>query len=210
MSAAARPPGADADWPDDAIEVGRIVDAWGLKGWVKVQPFASDPQALFSSRRWFLLPSEKAIALRPATAAGTTIPSLLKITQVKDHGDVVVALAHEVADRSAAEALRGARVFIGRASFPTAGADEFYWVDLIGLAVVNREREPLGTVVGLIDTGPHSVLRVLPAGGAIEPASGTASESTIESERLIPFVAAYIDDVSLEKREIVVDWGLDY
>jgi len=38
-----KPAGADPSWPDDAIEVGRIVDAWGLKGWIKVQPFAADP-----------------------------------------------------------------------------------------------------------------------------------------------------------------------
>jgi 16S rRNA processing protein RimM len=199
----ARPPGADAAWPDDAIEVGRIVDAWGLKGWVKVQPFADDPQALFSSRRWFLLPSEKTLLLRPSGVA-SAIPSLLKITQVKEHGEVVVALAQEVPDRSAAEALRGARVFIGRASFPTAGPDEFYWVDLIGLAVVNREGAVLGTVAGLIDTGPHSVLRVVPA---TAPAVGPDAP---EAERLIPFVAAYVDDVSLENRLITVDWGLDY
>jgi 16S rRNA processing protein RimM len=202
VNAVARPAGADPAWPDDAIEVGRIVDAWGLKGWVKVQPFAEDPQALFSSRRWFILPSEKAGPARPASAAGT-IPSLLKITQVKDHGEVVVALAQEVPDRSAAEALRGARVFIGRTSFPTAGPDEFYWVDLIGLAVVNRAGEALGTVAGLIDTGPHSVLRVAPV-------ALPAGVSPPDAERLIPFVAAYVDTVSLEQRLITVDWGLDY
>ncbi len=201
MSAAPRPLGADPAWPEDAIEVGRIVDAWGLKGWIKVQPFAADPQALFSSRRWFLLPSEKAGPLRPVGVAA--IPSLLRITQVKDHGDVVVALAQEVPDRSAAEALRGARVFIGRASFPSAGPDEFYWVDLIGLNVVNRAGERLGTVAGLIDTGPHSVLRVAPE---VVPAGVSAPEA----ERLIPFVGAYVDEVSLERRLITVDWGLDY
>ena len=194
----AKPVGADPAWPDDAIEVGRIVDAWGLKGWIKVQPFAADPQALFSSRRWFILPSEKAGVTRPTSLAGS-LPTLLKITQVKDHGDVVVALAQEVPDRSAAEAMRGARVFIGRGSFPTAGPDEFYWVDLIGLDVVNREGAALGQVVGLLDTGPHSVLRVMPAGDTKE-----------EAERLIPFVAAYVDEVSLEQRRVTVDWGLDY
>jgi 16S rRNA processing protein RimM len=202
VSAAARPDGADPAWPDDAIEVGRIVDAWGLKGWLKVQPFAADPQALFSCRRWFILPSEKAGVTRPSVAA-SAIPSLLKITQVKDHGEVVVALAQEVPDRTAAEAMRGARVFVARTSFPTAGPDEFYWIDLIGLNVVNREGEKLGTVAGLLDTGPHSVLRVKP-----EVAPVGASEQ--EAERLIPFVGAYVDEVSLEQRLITVDWGLDY
>ncbi|MEO8806639.1 MAG: ribosome maturation factor RimM, partial [Burkholderiaceae bacterium] len=173
--------------------------AWGLKGWIKVKPFASDPQALFSSRRWFLKPPERTGVVRPVTVV-KALPPLLSITQVKEHGEVVVALAHEVPDRNAAEALRGARVFIGRSSFPTAGADEFYWVDLIGLNVVNRQGEQLGTVTGLIDTGPHSVLRVAPE-GVVDDDAG---------ERLIPFVAAYIDGVSLEQRLITVDWGLDF
>jgi 16S rRNA processing protein RimM len=189
------PAAAELAWPEDAIEVGRILDAWGVKGWFKVQPFASDPQALFSSRRWFTRPPE-------STSPGAkAVPGLLKIVEAKDHGDLVVAHAQDVGDRSAAEALRGTRVFIGRSSFPTAGSDEFYWVDLIGLAVVNRQGEVLGTVAGLIDTGPHSVLRVLPQG--VE-AKGE------EAERLIPFVAAYIDDVSLADKRITVDWGLDF
>lgn len=198
MSAAAPTLAAEPGWPEDAVEVGIVVDAWGLKGWIKVKPFASDPQALFSSRRWFLKAPERTGVVRPDTVL-KPLPPLLRITQVKEHGEVVVALAQEVPDRDAAEALRGARVFIGRSSFPTAGTDEFYWVDLIGLNVVNRQGEQLGTVAGLIDTGPHSVLRVVPEG--VEDEAG---------ERLIPFVAAYIDDVSLEQRRITVDWGLDF
>jgi 16S rRNA processing protein RimM len=186
-------------WPEDAIEVARIVDAWGIKGWIKVQPFAADPQALFSSRRWFLKPPE-AHGHRPPVSA-VAIPPLLKVAQVKHHSDGVVALVQEVADRGAAEALRGARIFVSRASFPTADVDEFYWVDLIGLKVVNLQGETLGTVTGLIDTGPHSVLRISPEGA--EPNDEAA-------ERLVPFVAAYVSEVSLPQRRITVDWGLDY
>jgi 16S rRNA processing protein RimM len=183
-------------WPDDAVEIGRIVDAWGIKGWIKVQPFASDPQALFSSKRWFLQPPERGPA--PRTAASPGLPHCLKVVQAKDHADVVVAQVQDVADRSEAEALRGARVFISRASFPTPDKDEFYWVDLIGLSVVNREGQALGDVIGLYDTGPQSVLRI------VDPALKDAPE------RLIPFVNAFVIDVSLEQRRIMVDWGLDY
>jgi len=185
-------------WPDDAVEVGRILDAWGVKGWFKVQPFASDPQALFSSRRWFLASPEGQAPRQPAT--GAALPHLLKITGARDHNDVVVAQAQDIADRAAAESLRGARVFVSRASFPTPAADEFYWVDLIGLEVVNLQGEFLGRVIGLLDTGPHSVLRVAPEGGA----------DTVAEERLIPFVGAYVTEVKLDERRIVVDWGLDY
>jgi 16S rRNA processing protein RimM len=193
--------GTEPGLPDDAVEVGRVLDAWGVKGWIKVQPFAADPQALFSSRRWFLKPPEAGVLKRPVAAS---YPPLLRVTEAKNHGDLVVAQVKDVSDRAGAEALRGARVFIGRSSFPTAGPDEFYWVDLLGLSVVNREGLVLGTVAGLIDTGPHSVLRVVPAG------ADAATVATDESERLIPFVAAYVDTVSLEQRLITVDWGLDY
>jgi 16S rRNA processing protein RimM len=173
------------DFPADAVEVGRVLGAWGIKGWIKVQPFAADAQALFSTKRWFL---------RPCEGPGLAPPPLLRVTQSREQGDFVVAGVQEVPDRNAAEALRGARVFVARSSFPTAGDDEYYWVDLIGCAVINREGVALGTVADLIDTGAHSVLRVVSA----------------DEERLIPFVAAYIDSVDLAARSMVVDWGLDF
>jgi len=187
---------ADAAWPADALEVGRIGDAWGLKGWFKVLSYASPPEAILSARRWHLRAASRA----PATVG---LPGALEIREVREHGDGIVAVAEGIADRSAAEALRGARIFIARASFPKAGADEFYWADLLGLEVVNRDGVVLGEVVGLIDTGPHSVLRVAPPGPA--PDAVAAVE-----ERLIPFVSAYVDTVDLAGRRVVVDWGLDF
>ena len=143
------------DLPADAIEVGVIVGPWGVKGAFKVHAHATDPQALFSSRRWFLRePANLGAGPRRAP------PPLLRVAQVREQGSVVVATAQEVPDRAAAEALNGARVFVSRASFPTAADGEYYWVDLIGLTVRNRQGEALGEVVGLIDTGVHSVLRV--------------------------------------------------
>ena len=188
-------------WPADAIEVGRILDAWGVKGWVKVQAYSSDAQALFSSRRWFLQPPE-AQGGKPVVGKPKSVPPLIKIISIRDHGEGLVASIDGVTDRNGAEALGGARVFVSRSSFPAADPDEFYWVDLIGLNVVNRQGEVLGEVVGLIDTGPHSVLRIAPQDlpKPVKP----------DQERLIPFVAAYVDDVDLDARLISVDWGLDY
>jgi 16S rRNA processing protein RimM len=182
--------------PDDAVEIGRVTGAWGIKGWIRVQPFSTQPQALFSSKRWFVKPPDGA----PSTVA---MPPMLRVVQAREQGDGVVASVQELPDRNAAEAMRGARVFIARSSFPTAGDGEFYWVDLIGLDVFNRQGEALGQVTGLLDTGAHSVLCVRPAEAAVDA-------SPEAPERLIPFVAAYVDEVSLASRRIVVDWGLDY
>ena len=125
--------------PADAIEVGRIADAWGIQGWFKVLPHSADPQALFSSKRWYLQPSERGVK----TFTGTV---LLRVREAKDHSDVVVARADGIDDRNDAESLKGARIFIARSSFPTAATDEYYWVDLLGLDVVNREGVQLGRV----------------------------------------------------------------
>ena len=184
----------DVALPADAVEVGRIVGAWGVKGGFKVKPFAADPQALFSSKRWFLQSDEAAAGPR----APASPPALLRIIGARPQGDAIVATAHDLPDRDAAEALKGARVFVSRASFPTPADDEFYWVDLIGLDVVDRAGAPLGRVVGLVETGPHCVLRVQPSGS-----------DAVADERLIPFVDRYIDAVDREARRIVADWAAD-
>ncbi len=180
-----------ADLPADAVEVGRILDAWGVKGWFKVLPHSADPQALFSSKRWYLQPSEKGAK----TFSGTV---LLRVREAKDHSDSVVARADAVEDRDTAELLRGARIFVPRSSFPSAGDDEFYWVDLIGLDVVNREGVHLGTVKDLLSTGPQTVLVL------------GYEEAGKAQERMLPFVSAYVDGVDLQARRITVDWQPDY
>jgi 16S rRNA processing protein RimM len=141
-----------AELPADAIEVGRIADAWGIKGWFKVLPHSAQPEALFSSKRWFLQ--------APGASASTAFR--LAIREAKEHSDCIVAMSDDVPDRNAAEALRGARVFVPRSSFPTAGDDEYYWVDLIGLSVVNREGVVLGAVRELLATGPQTTLVLTP------------------------------------------------
>ena len=181
--------------PDDAVEVGRVIGAWGIKGGIKVKPFAADPQALFSSKRWFLKPSE--LPRPPGAKPAQPLPDLLRVVSAREQGDSVVATVQDLADRNAAEALKGARIFVSRASFPTPDPDEFYWIDLIGLAVIDRHGAPLGAVAGLIETGPHSVLRVQPA-----------DESA--AELLIPFVDAYVDRVDMAARCVTVDWNADW
>jgi len=180
-----------AELPADAIEVGRIADAWGIKGWFKVLPYSADPEALFSSKRWYLQPAEKGAK----TFSGTR---KLAILEAKEHSDTVVATAQDVDDRDAAEALRGARIFVARSSFPSTANDEYYWVDLIGLDVVNREGVALGTVRELLSTGPQTVLVL------------ACEQDGKPHERMIPFVSAFVDEVDLAARRIRVDWQADY
>ena len=185
-------PGLEAaELPADAVEVGRILDGWGIKGWFKVMPYSADPAALFSSKQWFLLPSEK--GARTFQGVG-----VLQVKESKIHSDSVVACVQGVEDRNAADNLRGARIFISRSCFPVARQDEYYWVDLIGLEVVNREGQVLGHVGELLSTGPQTVLVI------DDEVDGEAHQ------RMIPFVSVYIDDVDMTARRIQVDWQVDY
>lgn len=186
--------------PEDALEVGRILDAWGVKGWVKILPHSTDPEAIFSAKTWYLqVPDAK---FRPGFSLFSGTVSL-KVDEAKLHSGAVVAKFIDLDDRNAAEALRGARIFLSRSSFPAASADEYYWVDLIGLNVVNREGLTLGCVRDLMATGPHSVL-------CVEYASTQEDCAAITAERMIPFVAAYVDKVDIAGKCITVDWQPDY
>ncbi len=188
-----------AELPADAIEVGRILDAWGIKGWFKVQPYSASPEALFSSRRWYLQGPDPAYQAKAGPGfQAFTGTVLLAVQEAKEHSDSVVAQSRDVPDRNAAEQLRGARIFVPRSSFPTATADEYYWVDLLGLDVINREGIGLGKVKELLSTGPQTVLVLeFEADGKVQ-------------ERMIPFVSAYVDSVELAHKRILVDWQPDY
>jgi 16S rRNA processing protein RimM len=180
-----------SELPLDAIEVGHIADAWGVKGWFKVVPYSANAEALMAAKRWYLQPSERG----PKAFSGTV---LLSIRQAKDHSDTVVASAQEIDDRNGAEALRGARIFVPRSGFPATTEDEYYWVDLIGLAVVNREAVALGQVRELLSTGPQTVLVL------------AYEQDGKVQERMIPFVSAFVDKVELSEKRIIVDWQPDY
>lgn len=186
--------------PDDALEVGRILDAWGIKGWLKILPHSNDPEALFSAKTWFLqVPEAK---FRPGFTAFSGTVSL-QVDEAKIHSGTVVAKFAGLDDRNMAEALRGARIFLSRRSFPAAATDEYYWVDLIGLNVVNREGVALGSVRDLMTTGPQSVL-------CIEYTTTQEDGTSVVAERMIPFVSAYVDAVDIAGKRITVDWQPDY
>ncbi len=184
--------GAARSWPDDAIEVGAIVDAYGLKGWVKIAPHSGvgrGGDALLKARLWWLEKGAERLSV--------------SITQSKTHADTVVAHLAGLADRDQALALRGYRVSLRREDFPALDTDEFYWVDLIGLDVVNEAGVELGRVGDMIDNGVHSIMRVVyPTGGK--------DGKPVTGERLIPFVGVYVKTVDQAAKRIVVDWETDY
>jgi 16S rRNA processing protein RimM len=172
--------------PDDLVLVGHVTGAYGIQGWIRIRPYSADADALLYAKTWWLDKPE----LRD-----------VDMMHAKIHGEDVVAQLMGVADRNAAEALKGATVQIRRSHFPPLSNDEFYWIDLIGLAVENLQGENLGTVADLMDNGAHPILRVtMPLAPGAENAG----------ELLIPFVDQFVKTVDQEAKKITVDWGLDY
>lgn len=173
--------------------MGRIVAPYGVKGWVKVHAYSSEKTALLDYAAWWIRPragSSGSSEVRPSGWREYAIAAS------REHGATLVAQLAGIANREAAAALKGADVGVPRATLPAVAANEIYYSDLVGLVVVNRQGTHLGTVSKVQDFGAHPVLCI-----ADEASAG---------ERMIPFVAAYVDGVDVAAGRIDVDWQLDY
>ena len=168
------------------VVLGRIVAPYGLHGGLKIQPFGDDPLAWRKMPQWWL--GKNPDSQKPDDWQAFSLRSL------REQGKGLVAAFDEVADRNAAEALDGWYVAAPREALPVPAKDEYYWTDLIGLAVVGNAGIALGKVRNLLETGVHDVLEVVDG----------------DTERLIPFVGAYIKEVDLAAGEIQVDWEADW
>lgn len=190
----------DSAQPSDLVELGRIGEPYGVKGWINVHPHSGDNTALKQSKTWHLKrpePLRVAGAFSSAPAGDSSGAAIaVGIVAARMHSGRLVAQLAGIDDRSQAELLKGAPVWVSRSSFPPLKKGEFYWVDLLGLRVLNREGVMLGLVTEVTDHGAHPIL-CLDAGEGLE-------------ERLIPFVPAYVDSVDLAERVISVDWQADY
>jgi 16S rRNA processing protein RimM len=157
---------------------------------VHVQPLSGNKQSLTLNKQWWL-------QKQPLGAGASVEPAnLVTVIECKAHGDSLIALFDNFQTPEQAQALRHVEVLLPRSAFAKPGINEYYWVDLIGCQVVNKEGELLGTIGQMDDHGAHSIMVVISA--------------TREEPHLIPFVSAYVGDVSLADRKVMVDWQNDY
>ncbi len=167
--------------PDRRIELGRIVGVFGIKGWVKIQSWTRPIDNILDYPEW------------QVGHAGKW--QVMRLVEGRVHGQGLIAqLANadgvRVTDRSQAERLVGYEIAVARGQLPATAPNEFYWVDLVGLEVVNLEGCHLGRVSELFETPAHDMLVV----------KG-------ERESLIPCVLGpIVKNVDLSARRIQVDW----
>jgi len=161
--------------------MGRIAAAHGIRGWIKIQPFTEHLDSLLDYRVWWI--GHEQGPWRE-----------VEVQQCEVHSKTLAAQLPDCPDRTAAEKLKGLLIAVPRGRLPKQREGEYYWSDLIGLAVVNEAGVRLGIVANLLETGANDVLSVQGDSGEI----------------LIPFVASAIKQVDLKNRIIRVDWAADY
>jgi len=159
--------------------MGRILAPYGVRGWIKVKPQTEAIDGLLSYRGWWIGRGDAWQACR--------------LVEGRVHGAGLIVHLEGFDDREKATAITGWRIAVPRAALPQAGEGEYYWCDLVGMTVVNLQREVLGRVEEIFATGANDVLVVCG-----------------DRERLIPFVESVVKRVEREKARLVVDWGSDY
>ena len=160
------------------LVLGHIDGVYGVRGWVKVFSETAPREGILRYSPWLL----------------GTAPTPRRVAEGRAHGKGVVVRLEGCDDRDQAAALVGQEIAVTRDRLPPPKADEFYWIDLEGLAVETLEGVALGQVSHLFSTGSNDVLVVVG-----------------ERERLLPFTwDAAVRAVDFERRLIQVDWDPDF
>ena len=133
--------------PEDRVILAAIAGAHGIGGEVRLKLFAESVESL--NRHKTVQAGERQLTLR----------------SVKAGGSMPIARFAEIADRSAAESLRGQLLTVARSELPPLEEGEYYHADLIGLGCFSQAGEPLGTVVAVNNFGAGDVLEIEKADG---------------------------------------------
>ncbi len=173
--------------PEDAekrkiVPLGHISGVHGISGWLKIYSLTEPREAIFEYQPWLVGDQLEAV----------------HVEQGKKHGKHLIAMLETVKDRDQAEGLVNRQIAIYRDQLPSLTDEEFYWTDLVGLAVQLEDGTHLGIIRNMLATGANDVMVVQ---GVLQS----------ERERLIPFVLGqYVKNVDLDKGLVVVDWDPDF
>ncbi len=182
------------------VIMGRIVAPYGVYGWLKVVPDTEALDGLLDYDTWWL-------------GKGNDWREL-NVEAAKIHNDVIVVKLEGINDRDAAFACKSKQVAVPRTALPEPEENEYYWSDLIGLRVRNKQDVDFGTIIDVFETGANDVLVVK---SDVPPdLVKLASEKIVEvknekpQERLLPFIAAVVLEVNLKAKTMLVDWDEDF
>ena len=154
----------------DRVLLGVVAAPHGIRGVVRIKSFTEDPMSLGAYGPLSDESGKREYRVEPLSAAR----------------GAVLARIEGVADRTAAEALRGLRLYVERSALPETGEREWYEADLIGLAAVGKDGRDWGKVIAFHDFGAGSMMEV--SGGA-----------------MLPFTDAVVPEIDVPGGKVVVD-----
>jgi 16S rRNA processing protein RimM len=180
--------------------MGRVVAPYGVFGWLKVVPDTEAFDGLFDYDTWWL-------------GKGNDWREMV-VETAKIHNDVLVVKLEGIDDRDAAFACKGKQIAVPRDTLPEPEENEYYWSDLIGLRVKNKQDVDFGLIVDVFETGANDVIAVR-ADAVKQEASAdkTATKEAVKEkpqERLIPFIDSVVLEVDLAAKTMLVDWDADF
>lgn len=158
------------------IILGKFGSPYGIKGWLKVISYTDPIENLLSYLPWTVIKAGEHLVIEKVKG--------------KVHGKNLIVQFDSCLDRDIAQTYTNLEIYVKREQLPATSEDEYYWVDLIGLTVVNIAQENLGKITGLFSTGANDVI--------------VANDD--KAERYIPYIKDVIQEVDLKNKRIIVDW----
>ncbi|MFZ5778838.1 MAG: ribosome maturation factor RimM [Pseudomonadota bacterium] len=160
----------------DRVLLGVVAAPHGVRGLVRIRSFTEEPMAIASYGQL----SDESGSRR------------FRVEALSSVRGAVLARIEGVADRTAAEAIRGLRLYVDRDALPAAGEREWYEADLIGLPAVGKDGRDWGKVVAFHDFG---------AGPTMEISGGAVSRGSV----MLPFTDDAVPEVDIDGGKVVVD-----
>lgn len=170
--------------------VGKVVGAFGVKGWLKVRSFTQPDEAILDYQPWHLSWSN----------GGDLVEQEFVVSQANVTDKGLLVEFEQALTREQAQALKNAVIEVRKNQLPELESGEFYWHQLVGCRVNEADGSDFGVVTGLLETGANDVLVVRGDDKAIDT-----------RERLIPYLPEQVvKSVNLDRRLIVVDWDSQF
>ena len=158
------------------VLLGVVAAPHGVRGLVRIRSYTEDPMAIASY----------------GPLSDETGRKQYRVEALSTVKETVLARIEGVADRTAAEALRGLRLYVERERLPAPAEREWYEADIVGLAAVGQDGRDWGKVIAFHDFG---------GGRTMEISGGRASRSSV----MLPFTAAAVPEIDVEGGKVVVD-----
>lgn len=172
---------------EDKVVLGTLGAVYGVKGWLKIQSYTEIDEAIFDYSPWLIKQQGEWREVQ--------------VAEWRRHNKGLIARLAQVNDRDQAAVFTGLEIGVEADTLPKLADDEFYWRDLIGMAVVNTDGYHMGVVDQLMATASNDVMVV----------KANNNDAFGRHERLIPFIQSqYVTAVDSATRQITVDWPADF